>query len=177
MKALVLCTVGWLFMGVPSGRQTTPPSREYEIKALFLFNFVQFVDWPPEAFNNPESPLVIGVLGDNPFGDYLTTTVNGEHIDQHPLVVKQYDNVSEMRDCQLVFINLNQAQQRAALGVLDHKPILTVGDRDDFITDGGMIRFYVDNNRIRFEVNMQATHESNLQLSSKLLRLARLVND
>lgn len=177
MKALVLCTVGWLFIGVPLGRQTTPPSREFEIKALFLFNFVQFVDWPTNAFKDADSPLVIGVLGDNPFGNYLATTINGENIDQHPLIVKYFDDVDKVQDCQLVFINLNQGRQKAALGALDHKPVLTVGDRDDFISDGGMIRFYVDHNRIRFEVNVQATRESKLQLSSKLLRLARLVNN
>src|SRR2546430_1625474 len=64
------------------------PSAEYQLKAVFLFNFAQFVEWPAQASTEPDAPLVIGVLGQNPFGSYLDELVRGEKVGPHPLVVR-----------------------------------------------------------------------------------------
>jgi YfiR/HmsC-like len=88
------------------------PSREYQLKAVFLFNFTQFVDWPPTAFPNEQAPMVIGVIGDNPFGSYLQETVSGEKVNGHPVVVENYTNAGEIKSCHILFVNLNEPRKR-----------------------------------------------------------------
>jgi len=84
----------------------TPPTREYQIKAGFLFNFTQFIEWPASAFLKAETPIVIGVLGENPFSSYLDEIVSGEVVNGHPLVVQHYNNVEEIKTCHILFINV-----------------------------------------------------------------------
>src|SRR5690349_14164681 len=118
------------------------PSREYQLKAVFLFNFTQFVDWPANAFENEQSPLVIGVIGDNPFGAYLAQTVSGEKINGHPLAVQYYKNEEDIKSCQILFVNVNETKkQEQVLETVKGKNVLTVSDHPDFLKQDGMIRF------------------------------------
>src|SRR6267378_5783928 len=73
------------------------PVSEYQLKAVFLFNFAQFVEWPPAALPLENAPLVIGVLGKDPFGAHLDDVVRGETVNRHPLAVARYHNVTEVR--------------------------------------------------------------------------------
>jgi hypothetical protein len=154
------------------------PSREYQLKAVFLFNFTQFVDWPANAFENTQSPLVIGVIGDNPFGAYLAQTVSGEKINGHPLTVQYYQNEEEIKSCQILFVNVNETKkQEQVLETVKGKNILTVSDDPDFLKQDGMIRFVTNNNKIKLQINMDACKESKMVLSSKLLRLAEIIKN
>jgi hypothetical protein len=149
------------------------PSREYQLKAVFLFNFTQFVDWPPAAFPNEQAPMIIGVIGDNPFGSYLQETVSGEKVNGHPVVVENYKNAGEIRSCHILFINLDEPRKREELvEALKGRNILTVGDAPDFSREGGMIRFFKRDNKIKLQINPDASKAASLVLSSKLLRLA-----
>jgi hypothetical protein len=149
--------------------------REYQIKAVFLFNFTQFVEWPSTAFAAPNSPLVIGILGEDPFGSYLDETVKDEVVDNHPLVVERFASAKDIRVCHILFINLKEKDDiRQALDDLKSQPILTVSDLDTFLRTGGMIRFFTENSRIRIRINVDRTTEENLTISSKLLRLAEI---
>src|ERR1700686_3193148 len=100
----------WLFASIilfsagPEASAQTVISREYEIKAVFLFNFAQFVDWPPEAATSPQAPLIIGVLGDDPLGGFLDDTVRGEKLNNRPFVVQRYSRVEDIDGCQVLFI-------------------------------------------------------------------------
>ena len=85
-----------LLLGIFSSAQTAG-DREYQLKAAFLFNFTQFVEWPSASLPEPSSSLVIGILGENPFGNYLEEIVTGEVVNGHPLVVQQYKNVDEIK--------------------------------------------------------------------------------
>jgi hypothetical protein len=152
------------------------PSREYGIKAVFLFNFARFVAWPPVAFAGSQAPLVIGVLGDDPFGGALDEAANAENVDGHPLVVRRFRLVDEIGACHILFISRSEARRLGEiLAALKDRSVLTVGDGDDFAQRGGMIRFVTENNRVRLRINLGATQAAHLTLSSKLLRPADIV--
>src|SRR5204863_5659033 len=106
-------------------------SKEYQIKAVFLFNFAQFVDWPANAFPEAQTPLVIGVLGEDPFGSYLDETVRGEKVNNRPLVVRRYRRVDEIKTCHVLFISRSEANRLEQIfSGLKGRNILTVGDCD-----------------------------------------------
>ncbi len=151
-------------------------SREYQIKAVFLFNFTQFVGWPPAAFEEASSPLVIGILGEDPFGDFIDQTVRGELSQNRPLVVKRFADVSELDDCHILYIGLHAKQEvRDALKKIESKPVLTVSDADGFARMGGTVRFYSEDGKIRIRINSKSAEDANLVVSSKLLRLAEVI--
>lgn len=155
--------------------QAQAPTAVNQVKAVFLFNFTQFVTWPSFSFNGSNAPFVIGVLGTDPFGRYLDNVVEGEQVDGHPIVVKRYDEAKEARDCQLLFINKSNPAE--VLKEINNQPVLTVSDADNFARKGGMIRFYVENNKIRLQINARAAKAANLSISSKLLRLANVIDN
>ena len=159
------------------GFRTQPvPSPENQVKAVFLFNFTQFVEWPSKAFSKPQLPFVIGILGKNPFGDYLNKTILNEKVGVHPLVVKYYSSLEEVKDCQILFINFDEtAKLDEALTALKGKSILTVSDANNFLKQGGIIRFFTKNDKLHFQINPEAAKAVDLTISSKLLRLAEIV--
>lgn len=163
------------FLGPPLFAQTSV-SREYQIKALFLFNFAQFVQWPPDAFTGADEPFRIGILGDDPFDDFLDQTVQGEKVGGHPLVVRRYASVADVKNCQILFVSRSESgQMEAVLAGLKDKNILTVGDAEGFLKSGGIIRFVTEENKIHFRINVEAAKRLNLVISSKVLRLAEIV--
>jgi hypothetical protein len=157
------------------GKAQTAPSAINQVKAVFLYNFTQFVTWPPEAFADSKSPFVIGVLGNNPFGPYLEKVVEGETVSGRSIVIRYFSEADEVRNCHLLFIN--KENPREALMGLAGNAVLTVGDRESFIRSGGMIGFYVDKNKIRFYINTKTARAANINISSKLLRLANVIEE
>ena len=151
-------------------------ASEAQVKAVFLFNFAQFVDWPPEAVPDSQAPLVIGILGDDPFGDFLDATVRGEHRGARPFAVRRFQRVEDITRCDILFIGRPLADRpEEILARLKNRPILTVSDLDGFAKRGGMIRLLTDKGRIRLEVNLEAAQAAHLTISSKLLRVAEVV--
>ena len=126
----------------------TPAPQEYQVKAVYLFNFTQFVDWPPSTFSDAREPIIIGVLGDDPFGNYLDDTVRGEKVDNRSLVVRRYRRAEDIQACQVLFISRSEGMRiEHIVATLKDRSILTVSDADDFGKRGGMVRFVVDNSR------------------------------
>lgn len=157
---------------------TTETTREYQIKAVFLFNFAQFVEWPSHTFPEKKAPLVIGVLGEDPFGSFLDETVRGENVNDHPLIVERYKNPEDVKMCHILFINYAKSDQlKQALLNLKPKNVLTVGDAASFANQGGIIGFFTENSKIRFRVNLKLAKEADLTISSKLLRVAEIVGE
>ncbi|MBL7700457.1 MAG: YfiR family protein [Chitinophagaceae bacterium] len=153
--------------------QQVQVQREYQLKAAFLFNFCQFVNWPADAFTSGEAPLVIGVLGPNPFGSYLEETVSGEKISGRPVEIRYFKEPDEVGDCHLLFIGGNNAKESSeGIAATKGKNILTISDQPNFLKQDGMIRFMNQQNKIRFEINVEAARSAGLEISSKLLRLA-----
>jgi hypothetical protein len=151
----------------------TPP--EYQVKAVFLYHFTRFVDWPDSAFGGAREPLTIGVLGADPFGDYLDSTVKGESKGARRITIKRLSRAAEARGCQILFIGRAQGLDlEPFLAELKDRPILTVGETETFDRSGGMIRFYTDRTRIRLRINLDGVQAAKLTISAKLLRLADL---
>jgi hypothetical protein len=153
-----------------------PQPTEYQLKAVFLFNFSQFVDWPPAAFADERAPLVIGVLGEDPFGGELDAAVSGETVNGRPLTVRRYRRVEEIEQCHILFIDRSERDRLGKiLDKIDGRSVLTVGDFEGFARNGGMIRFVSSGNRIRLRINLEAAQAADLAISSKLLRPAEIV--
>lgn len=147
------------------------PSAEYQVKAVFLFNFAQFVDWPATAFPDPQAPIVIAVLGKDPFGAYLDNLVRDEHIGARPLLIRRCSRPEELAGAHLVFISRSESRElETILAKLKGQPLLTVGDADIFTRAGGMVRFVTEGGKIRLRINVEAAKASHLAISSKVLR-------
>jgi len=146
-------------------------ANEYQIKAAFLFNFAKFVVWPSQAFPDANTPLVIGVLGQDPFGSYLDDIVRGERVDNRQLVIQRYHSPGEIKNCHVLFISRSEsARLNQIVSSLKYRNLLIVTDADG--GDGGVIiRFVNEGNRIRFKIDAQAAKAANLTISSKLMRL------
>jgi hypothetical protein len=174
LRKVKLFLVSFIFLGhIVAAQQSSP---EYQIKAVFLYNFTQFVEWPASAFSDKQEPFVIGVLGEDRFGKYLDETVSGEKISTHPLVVKRFHNVEEVKDCHIIFLSEPMTEDMdKVINYLKGKNILTVSDASEFIKSGGMIKFFNENDKIKIRINLEAAKEANLVISSKLLRLAEVV--
>jgi hypothetical protein len=165
----------WLFLVCFTMAAVAQPSREYKVKAVFLFNFAQFVQWHAQNFLSAQSPLVIGILGEDPFNSYLDETVSGESINGHPIVVQRFNSAYEVKNCHILFIHSTETyRMKDILAKLKDKKILTVSDSKTFMNDGGMIRFLTENNKIRLVINLDEVKEAGLDISSKLLRLAEI---
>lgn len=153
----------------------TSPSREYQLKAIFLYNFSQFVEWPPGSFSSDQAPLIIGIVGTDPFGSYLEEAISGEKINGHPLVIERYSSIDQIGACQILFVNLPETKKREqVITTLKGRNILTVSDAPDFLQHGGMIRFFTRQGKLKLQVNLETAKAANLVISSKLLRLVEI---
>jgi hypothetical protein len=151
-------------------------AREYQVKAVFLFNFAQFVEWPRSAFPDEKSPLVIGVLGDDPFGPFLDEVVRGESVGGRSLVIQRYRRPEEIVTCHILFIGSSEAARLGQIiARLPSRDVLTVSDIDGSARAGVMICFLAENKKIRLRINLEVARTAHLVISSKLLRSAEIV--
>jgi hypothetical protein len=174
-RSLALLCGLLLFIALGSG-EVRAQSKEYQLKAAFLFNFAQFVQWPSASFANGNAPFCIGILGDDPFGGALEETIQGETIDNRRLKVQHAQNFEDLQDCQLIFISRSQQGRLAEIfSKLDSKPILTVSEIDRFAQSGGDINFYLQGGKVRFEINPGSARRVGLKISSQLLNLGKII--
>lgn len=162
-------------MGVPAFPALLPLARLWsqnvhptaeQVKAVFLFNFAQFVEWPDAAFAGPESPLVIEILGEDPFGTYLDETVTGEAVRGRPLVVRRTQRIEDIRNCHILFVS-QSAESRfdAILAALKDRPVLVVSDAPGFVRRRGMVGFAFEQSRVRVKINPDAARAAGLTIS------------
>lgn len=165
-----------LLSTLPGNSSAQVISREYELKAVLIYNFAQFTDWPTNAFENADSPFVIGILGNDPFGGTLETTVQSETLAGRKFVVQHFSSPSQIHTCHLLYIGQSETKRLdAVVSALKGKPILTLSDIDNSAYHGVCVRFLTQNNKIHLRINTDALKEANLVMSSKLLRLAEIV--
>lgn len=172
LRLVVGATVvaGCLCAGV-SAAATAP---EYRVKAVFLFQFAQFVEWRGVATD--ATPFAICILGEDPFHQYLDETVQGEAVKGRQLTVRRYSRVEELENCSILFIAQSEFDQLdSILGALRGEPVLTVSDSTRFAERGGAIQFVTVNNKIKLRINADAAKAAELTISSKLLGLADIV--
>lgn len=175
--ALILLSL--LFANVQTSEAQSSAVPDYQVKAIFLYNFAQFVEWPSTQFDSPDSPFVIGILGKDPFGKYLDQTIENEKVNGHPMVVQRITLADiGSKKMHIVFINLPTPEQLTpVLENFKSQSVLTVGDAPEFARLGGMIRFSTENSKTKIQINLEVAKEASLSISSKLLRLAEIVGD
>jgi hypothetical protein len=150
---------------------------EYQVKAVFLYNFANFIRWPISAFTNPYTPFRICIFGNDPFREELDITVENEKIGKHSVEVQRLNTMTKMNTCQILFISKSkQAYITNILTYIQLYPILTVSDLDNFAIQGGMIQFYKRGKRVHFYINPDSLKKAGLHANANLLRLAKIVH-
>jgi YfiR/HmsC-like len=150
---------------------------EYQVKAVFLFNFAQFVVWPAQAFGAADAPFSICIVGEDPFGAQLDATLRGENVQGHPFAVRRYRSPGDIESsCHILFIGESQLTQlETIVRSLGDRAILTVSDIDRSAERGTMIQFASEHNRLRLRINVAAAKAAGLTISSKLLRPSEII--
>ena len=157
----------------------TPPraADHYSLKATVLYNLSQFTDWPADAFAGPRGPLVIGILGTDPFGTFLEDAVRGQKVNVRPLRLQHLRRVEDVINCQILFIGASETKRLPRiLNTLKGLPILTVSDLPEFASRGGMIGLLTDGDRVELQINFEVLTAARLTMSAKLLRTAEIVS-
>jgi|SRR5215472_2020437 len=174
MIAVLLCLS--LAVGANAQSSDSPDSSEYLIKAGFIYNFAQLVQWPSTAFLQADSPIVIGILGTDPFGGIIDRVIQNKKLEGRSLIVKRLKRGASVKDCNILFVSSSEAAHLdEVIQSTKGMPILTIGEMPGFATRGGIINLTLEGNRVRFEVNIEASKQANLNISSRLLALARIV--
>jgi hypothetical protein len=158
----------------PAAAQET---LEYQVKAAFLYNFTKFVGWPRDLFAAPDSPIVLCVVGRNPFGGSLYDMLRDRTAQGRGLTLRIDDEVGDVGDCNVVFVP--RSEDAAVAQILQKtvgRAVLTVGESQAFAEAGGMIRLLLEDKKVRFDVNVAQATEERLKVSSQLLKLARSVS-
>jgi len=171
--ALGVATAAAMVCALPAAAQRP---REYQVKAAYLYGFGRFVEWPAAAPSAADGAFVVCVLGEDPFGRLLDQAVEGGVVKNQPVSVRRIGRAEDGGGCDTLFVSASeQPRLPRILEVLDHRPVLTVGDSPDFAQHGGMIGFSVEGSRVRFTVNLDAAQGAGLMLQSELLRVAATV--
>jgi hypothetical protein len=164
--------LGFFVVGISAPVRTNAQDSvsEYQVKAAYVFNFLKFVQYPTDAFADPLAPLIIGVLGDDPFGSALPQVVIGKTVGGRDLVIRIYHPGEDLHSAHILFISSSERKRLPAIfSSLHGSSVLTVGDTTGFLEAGGMIQFLSESDRVRFAINVDAASRARLKLSSKLL--------
>jgi hypothetical protein len=170
-----------LLIAAPSTR--AQDSSEYLIKAGFMYNFANLVQWPAASFPQADTPITIAILGQDHFGPVLDRVLEGKKVNGRSFVIKRLRSISELqrlagnpKDCQILYVSSSEiAHEADALQIVRGTPILTIGEIPGFARSGGIINLVLEDNKVRFEVNVDAAKQADLSISSRLLALARIV--
>ena len=176
-----LAAFAWLMPAASVCAKEVDEAKALRVKAAYLYNFAKFIEWPDNAFDDEKAPLVIGILGDDPFGTILDSTVKAKNVAKHPVKIRRLrwnkrEDRAALKDCHILFISRSeQSRLDKILAALKEHPVLVVSGIRDFARDGGMVGFVLEKGRIAFEINREALEKAKLKASSRLLKLARIV--
>jgi len=162
------------FIGQP-GLNRAETAGEYQVKAAFFYHFANFVDWPHSTFAATKGHLRICVMGQDPFGPTLDATLSKKSVRDHPFEILRNPPTSQLQHCHVLYLPASASSQIHALRPHVAKgDVLTVGETLAFMKQGGMVQFFLDDQKIQFAVNTDAVNQTQLKVSSKLLRLAKI---
>lgn len=174
IAAALLCCLAGLLAQAPQARGAAP--TEFQVKAVFVFHFATFVQWPMEQEAGSGTPFVIGLLGADELAGHLEEVVRGEEVDGRQLQVRHYRSVEDVEDCRILFIGRgSRAQLDRVLDRVGGQGTLTVSDAEDAARNGVMIQLANEKNRVRLLINVDAAQAAGLTISSNLLRPAEIV--
>jgi hypothetical protein len=163
--------------GISAAAETRPivPS-EYAVKAAFLYNFAKFVEWPAGTFSSPREAVAFCIVGEDALGDELAQAVAGKMVQNRPVAIRRAAQLEELGGCQILFVGSSErARFDRLLAAVGRRPILTVGDEEEFRQAGGIINFVLRRNRVRFQIDLEAAERAGLRISARLLELAEVV--
>ena len=177
---LILCVLvsGFLFLTSPPAEAQSTVFQEYQVKAVFLYNLSNFVSWPEETFNYRESPFVIAILGEDPFGRFLDKVIQGETVNKRPIIIKRLTQLDQLKEntCHILFISASMKRQISEIIELTkNSAVLTVSDIEKFAHNGGIVGLIRKGSRVYIEINVDVARQEGLVISSKLLKLAKIV--
>jgi len=185
IRAYILVVVVLVLFIGSQARADPTASEEYQVKAAFLYNFVNFVDWPKEKVTDSNELITIGIIGSDPFGQAFEPLKNKQAKDKKVLI-KQFvslkesklssDQAEAVRKCHLLFVCSSEKEQlKEIINLVQGHSVLIVGDMDGFLESGGIVNFVIEDKKVHFEINNNAAKQSKLNIRSKLLRLAKRV--
>jgi hypothetical protein len=150
--------------------------QEYEVKAMFLFYFSKFIDYP-ESILNPRTPaLQICIFGEDPFESAIDIAVQGKEAHGHSIEIKRLNDINTAKGCHILFVSPSERNVLPQVFSYTRQyPILTVSDTEGFIESGGMIQFYIADNKVRFMIDLKKIQGVNLKVSSRLLQVAQVI--
>jgi hypothetical protein len=192
-NVIVLSSVLFMVATAPKAVADYPPSQEYQLKAAFLYNFLQFVDWPEEKLADSNKPITIGIIGNDPFGNAFEP-IESKKVKGRAVVIKRFKSFEDLKKsteknkpeseqetksltkCYLLFIcSSEQKNLKEIIDTVKDHSVLTVGEMEGFLESGGIINWFVEEKKIRFEINTAAAERAKLEIRSNLLRLAKRV--
>jgi hypothetical protein len=173
---LLAGTMAWMLSASPSLLAQSAKPTDYRVKAVYLYNFVHFVEWPANVTAAKNDSFTVCVLGQDPFGPVLDAALANETIGGKRVVAKRISTPQESGNCQILFMSSDEdGRLKRIIEALNKQPTLTVSDAPQFSQRGGMIQFVSEGNKVRFEVNLTAAQQAGLGLSADLLKVAAAV--
>jgi len=162
-------------VSVSAATSDTAPRLEYQVKAGYLFNFLRFTEWPPQALPSG-APYRIGVVEDPGTYNIIAETLRGKTVNDRAIEVVYLNSHEPVRGCHLVFVPRSAEATTLNLGSDSNRQnTLLVGESPDYALTDGMIGFVQRGHNIRFQVNLQAAQHAGLKLSGRLASLAEIV--
>jgi hypothetical protein len=176
-----LCACALLSGARPAPAAEARPSEaiesEYKVKAAFLYHFIRYTTWPAKSFAGEGAPIVVLVVGEDPFGQHLRFALGDKRVGGRPILLRHSAVVPEAVDAHLVFEGrLGKGERERLLALCQGRPVLLFGERPGFAAAGAQGNFYFEDARVRFEINVDAVEAAGLEISSQLLKLARIVH-
>ena len=157
---------------------TSSDALENEVKAAMVFNFTKFIEWPTASFTDSKAPFVVGLLGEDDLTPFLEAAMREKSVAGHPVRCIRMQAHKASENCHLLVIARSERRKGAEiLSKWQRSGVLSVSTIDEFVKMGGVIGIVVEDKRARFEVNIDTARRANLNISSKLLRLARNFED
>lgn len=171
---LAVCLLGVCTEATGANNAADPAVTEYQVKALYLYYFAKFVDWPQNTFANKTSPIIIGIIGDVSFGNLVEEIAKNKTAQEHPIVIRRLKWSSDLRSCHMLFISTFEHKRFAQISAILHSsPILTITEMEDGVQDKGIMNLIIEGSKVQFEVDIAAAERAQLRISSKLLRMAK----
>ena len=173
----------WLWLGVAAAvvpawsQDSSGAGLEYQIKATFLYNFAKFVEWPAEKVE-ANSPILVGVYGKDPFGSILDQTLRGKTVNGKLIEVHRLTGLESVRQYHILFIGSAEKKHLGQiLSAVGDGSVMTIGESENFAQEGGMVNLVKKDNSVGLEINVSAAGRARIQISSKLLKVARVVQE
>jgi hypothetical protein len=162
---------------VARAAQAQSQTEEYRVKAALLFHFAQLVDWPPSAFANDTSSITVCTIGQDPFDGELEMTLSGKSVGMRPVRILHLKEPRDAAGCQMLFVGSNENKRvPSVLAEVGKAPVMTVGESYGFLEQGGMVRLDLEDGKVRFAINLDASEQAGLKISSNMLLLAKTVS-